>query len=102
MYLYVNGDNGRTSHDVRMFWYFDSFKVEHIPKEIKNFIGNKDMAGNILRTQAYDLIMSWYFCIGFIDFMLKGKSVLHYTKLLPSNEWQNNTNIFSVDSKRLR
>ena len=62
------------------------FKVEHIPKEIKNFIGNKNMTANILRTQAYDLIMSGYFCIGFIDFMLKGKSVLHYTKLLSPNE----------------
>ena len=29
--------------------YFDSFRVEHIPKEIKKFIGNKNIIGNIFR-----------------------------------------------------
>ena len=32
--------------------YFDSFGVEHIPKEIKTFIGNKNIKTNIFRTQA--------------------------------------------------
>ena len=27
--------------------YFDSFGVEHIPKEIKNFIKNKNIISNI-------------------------------------------------------
>ena len=50
--------------------YFDSFGVEHIPKEIKKFIKNKNIKTNILRIQAYDSIMRGYFCIGFIGFML--------------------------------
>ena len=54
--------------------YFDNFGVEHIPKEIKNFIGNKNIITNIYRIQTFDPIMFWYFCIGFIDFMLKDKS----------------------------
>ena len=29
--------------------YFDSFGVEHIPKEIKEFIGNKNIKANIYR-----------------------------------------------------
>ena len=29
--------------------YFDSFGVEHIPKEIKKFIGNKDIKANVFR-----------------------------------------------------
>ena len=29
--------------------YFDSFEVEHIPKEIKTFIGNKNIKTNIFR-----------------------------------------------------
>ena len=29
--------------------YFDSFGVEHIPKEIKTFIGNKNIKTNIFR-----------------------------------------------------
>ena len=54
--------------------YFDSFGVEHIPKEIKTFIGNKNMKTNIFRIQAYDSIIFGYFSIGFIDFMLVGKT----------------------------
>ena len=50
--------------------YFDSFGVEHIPKEIRTFIGNKNIKTNIFRIQAYDSIMCGYFCIRFIDFML--------------------------------
>ena len=30
--------------------YFDSFGVEHIPKEIKKFIGNRDIKANIFRS----------------------------------------------------
>ena len=37
--------------------YFDSFGVEHIPKEIRTFIGNKNIKTNIFRMQAYDSIM---------------------------------------------
>ena len=37
--------------------YFDSFVVEHIPKEIIKFIKNKDIIANIFRLQAYYSIM---------------------------------------------
>ena len=33
--FYVNGNNRNASYDAI---YFDSFEVEHIPKEIKKFI----------------------------------------------------------------
>ena len=56
--------------------YFDSFGIEHIPKEINKFIGNNDIESNIFRIQAYDSIMCGYFCIGFINYMLKGKTLL--------------------------
>ena len=59
--------------------YFVSFGVEHIPKDIRKFFGNKNIITNIYRIQAYDSIMCGYFCLGFIDFMLKGKSLLEYT-----------------------
>ena len=61
--------------------YFDSFGVEHIPQEIKAFIGNKNIKTNIFRIQAYDSIMCGYFCIGFIDFMLAGKILTDFTNL---------------------
>ena len=44
--------------------YFDSLGVEHIPKEIKTFIGNKNIKANMFRIQAYDSIMCGHFCIG--------------------------------------
>ena len=31
-----------------------------------------------------------YFCIGFIDFVLKGKSLLDYTNLFSINEYEKN------------
>ena len=52
--------------------YFDSFGIEHIPKEINKFIrskelgyavGNKNIISNIFRIQACDSIMCGYFCI---------------------------------------
>ena len=73
--LYVNGNNRRKSYDVI---YFDSFGVEHVPKEIKKFIGDKSIITNFYRIQACNMIMSGYFCIGFIDFILEGKSLLDY------------------------
>ena len=67
--------------------YFDSFGVEHIPKEIIKFIENRNIKTNIFRIQAYDSIMCGYFCIGFINFMLKGKSLTKYTNLFSLNNF---------------
>ena len=61
--------------------YFDSFGVEYIPKEIKKFTKNKDIKTNIFRIQAYNSIMCGYFCILFIDFMFKGKTLNDFTNL---------------------
>ena len=73
--------------------YFDSFGVEHIPKEIKAFINNKNIITNIFRTQAYDSIMCGYFCIAFIDFMLAGKTLTEYTNLFSPNSFKKNDDI---------
>ena len=69
--------------------YFDSFGVEHIPKEINKFIGNSDIKSNIFRIQAYDSIMCGYFCIEFINYVLKGKTLLDYTNLFSPNDFKN-------------
>ena len=37
--------------------------------------------------------MCGYFCIGFINFVLKGKSSLEYTNLYPPNEYEKNDRI---------
>ena len=43
--------------------YFDGFWVENIPKEIKNFIHNKNIIANIFRIQAYDSVICGYLLI---------------------------------------
>ena len=70
--------------------YFYSFGVEHIPKEIRTFIRNKNMETNIFRIQPYDSITCRYFCIGFIDFMLAGKTSAEFTNLFSPNSFKRN------------
>ena len=70
--------------------YFDSFGVEHIPKEIIKFIENKNIKTNVSRIQAYDSIMCGYFCIAFIDFMFKGKSLADHTNLFSPDDFKEN------------
>ena len=79
--LYVNGDNVA---------YFDSFGVENIPNQITKFVDDKNITANIYRTKAYNLIMCRYFFIGFINFRLKGKSLLEYTNWI----WQKNDKLY--------
>ena len=73
--------------------YFDSFGVEHIPKEIKIFIDKSIVVANIFRIQAYDSVMCGYFCIRFIDFILKEKSVKDFTELFSPNNFIKNDDI---------
>ena len=61
--------------------YFDSFSVEYIPKEIKILIDKSIFVTNIFRRQAYDSVMCGSFCIAFIDFMVKGKTLTDFTNL---------------------
>ena len=82
--------------------YFDSFGIVHISKEIKKFIGNENVVTNIYRIQADDLIMCGYFCIGFIDFMLKGKSLLNYTNLFSPSNYEKNYKIMLKYFEKLK
>ena len=73
--------------------YFDSFGVEHIPNEIKEFIGNKNIKANIFQVQANNSVMCGYFCIGFIDFILAGKKLIDYTDLFSPYDFNKNDSI---------
>ena len=73
--------------------YFDSFGVEHVPKEIKRFIRHKNTKSNIFRIQADDSVMCGYFCIGFIDFMFAGKSLINFTSLFSPYDFKKNDDI---------
>ena len=63
--MYVNAKN---------VTYFDNFGVEDIPKEIRLFIGNKNIIRNIYRIPTFDLIMCGYFCVGFTVFIIVARN----------------------------
>ena len=90
--------------DIRTHWvalylqnndvtYFDSFGVEHISKEVKTFVGNKNIKTNIFRIQADDSITCGYFCTAFIDFMLAGKTLTEFSNLFSPNKFKRNDDI---------
>ena len=85
--LYMNAEN---------VTYFENFGVEHIPKtnqKFRKFIVNGNIERNIYRIQAYDSRICGYFFVGYIDFMLKGKSLSEYTNLFSPNESKKNEKI---------
>ena len=83
--------------DIRTHWialyalnnnviYFHTFGVEHIPKEIKKFIGNKNIQANIFRIQEYDSLVCGFVCFGFIDSVFKDKSLTEFTDFFSPND----------------
>ena len=94
----MNGDNGKASVDATSF---DSFGIEHIPKKIQKFIGNKNIMAKLLEYKH--MIQCLNIFIGFIGFMLNSKSLLEYTNLFFSNKYEMNYKIiFSIDSKKVK
>ena len=73
--------------------YFDSFGIEHIPKEVKKIVNNKNKIAIIYRVQNYDSIMCGYFCVGFTNYMFKGKSLTNFTNLFSPNNFKKNDDI---------
>ena len=73
--------------------YFDSFGIEHISKELKKFVNNKNIIAKIFRIQTYDSVMCGYFRIGFIDYMFMGRSLTDYTNLFSPNNFKKNDDI---------
>ena len=81
--------------------YFDSFRVEHIPKEIKKFIEHKNIKTNIFRIQADNSVMCGYFCIGFIVFMLAGKSLIDFPGVFSPYDFKKNDDIMFFYFKKV-
>ena len=51
----------------------------------RKFVKKKNIVASIYGIQAYDLVTCEYFCIGFIDFMIKGERLSEYSNLFPPN-----------------
>ena len=75
--------------------YFDSFGVEHVPKEIKKFLKIKDTKNNIAQIQYFNSIMCGYFCVVFIDFMFAGKTLIDFTSFFSPHDFKKNNDIIS-------
>ena len=74
-------------------FYFDNFGTEHVPKEIKEFIGNKNLKANIFLVQANNSVLCSYFCIRFIYFMLAGKRLTDFTSLFSPFDFKKSEDI---------
>ena len=61
--------------------FFDKFGVKHVPIETEKLIGHKNIKTIIFRIQTNNIIMCGYFCVGFIDFTLAGKTLIDYASL---------------------
>ena len=65
--------------------YFDSFGVEHVPKEIKEFVGNKNIKANIFQVQANNSVMCGY--------MLAGKKLADFSDMFSPHDFEKNDDI---------
>ena len=73
--------------------YFYSFGVEHVSKEIKKCIGHENTKTNIFIIQADNSVMCGYFCIGFIDFIFAGRSLIDFTSLFSPYDFKKNDDV---------
>ena len=74
-------------------FYFDSFGVEHVSEEIKEFIGNKNIKANIFRVQPNNSVMCGYFCTGLIDFMIAGKNLTDFPSIFSPYDFEKSDDI---------
>ena len=87
------------THWIALFWnrneivYLNSFGAEHVPEEIKEFAGSKNINANIFRVQANNSVMCGYFCIEFTDFMLAGKTLTDFTNFFSPCDFKKNDDI---------
>ena len=57
-------------------------------KKIKDLLDT-----NVFRIQADNSIMCGYFCVGFIDFIFAGKSLINFTGLFSPYDFKKNFDI---------
>ena len=79
--MYVNANNSI---------FFRRLRVEDITEEINKVIKNKNITINIYRMQSYHCILCGYFCIGYIDLLIKDKILLDHTNIFSPNEYEKN------------
>ena len=67
--------------------------LQRLPMGLAQVKSGKTSENQVNEIQAYDSMMCGYFCIRFIDLLLKGKSLLEYKNLFSPNEYKRNDKI---------
>ena len=70
-----------------------ALKLNIFQKILKNLIVKENISTSIYKKQANDSIMCGYFCIEFIDFMVRCESFLDHTNLFPPKQYEKNEKI---------
>ena len=62
-------------------------------KKLKHLLTNKNITTNIFRIHPHDSVMCGCFCIGFSNFVFKGKTLTEYTNLFLPYAFQKSDDI---------
>ena len=62
-------------------------------KKLKDLLDTKNIKTNIFRIHADNSIMCGYFCIGFVDFMFAGRSLVIFTTWFSPYDFKKNDGI---------
>ena len=72
--------------------YVDSFGHEYISQEVLIKIKHESINQKISKIQSDDSVFG-FFCIVFIEYMVEGKNLLHYTSSFSTNDLRKNDKI---------
>ena len=72
--------------------YFDNFGAEHVPQEIKEIFGSKNIIAETFRVQANNSVMYGYFWIAFIGFMVAEEKLTDFTSMFSPYDFEKNDN----------
>ena len=77
--------------------HFDSFGIEYISQQVWNKIRDKSITYTTYLKNKIDndSIMSGFYCIVFIEYMLSGKTLSDYTNLFSPNDYKKNDKIIN-------
>ena len=60
------------------------------------------MTSNIFTIQTYNSIMCGYFCIAFIEYISKGKSLVDFTNMCSPSNFKKNDNIMNKSRLQIK
>ena len=68
------------------------FGIDNIAQEVLNKIKGKPINYNIFKIKSDDSIRCRFYCIVFIEYIISGKTLLHYISLVSPNDYKKRQN----------